>query len=184
MRHIREVAEARKLNIIDMAVGFTAMLRVFEKGSASPIKTMLSRTLDRLGGVRTRRQFEGIHRRFCRAFVRNVRMAKTGASASYGHGAKVLDVTLKACIYYCSLPSSETARRIRPLLHLAIDTPIMNHLRQKHALCLSASSIAQISEADYGSLQDAADQEIASAFGGRITRAELDDVLWRRLNRN
>ena len=184
MNHVRQVAEARTLNIIDMAVGFTAMLRVFEKGSASRIKMMLRRTLDKLNGVRTRRQFEDVHRRFCRAFTRNVRMAKTGASASYGHGAKVLDVTLKACIYYCSLPSPETARRIYPLLHLASDTPMMNHLEQKYALGLLASSIAQISEPDYKLLQDAADQEIASAFGGRITRVELDDVLWRRLNRS
>jgi len=86
--------------------------------------------------------------------------------------------------YYCSLPSPETARRIHPLLHLAINTPIMNHLGQKYTLGLAASSIAQISETDYKLLQDAADQEIASAFGGRITRIELDDVLWRRLNRN
>ena len=184
MKHSCEVTEARILNIIDMAVGFTAMLRVFQKGSAPTVKTMLRRALGRLGAVRTRRQFEGVHQRFCRAFARKVRVAKTGTNASYGHGAKVLDVALKVCVHYCSLPSPLTARRIRPLLHLGIDTPIMKHLSLQHSLRLAASSIARLGAAEYGLLQAAADQEIAQTFGSRTTRVDLDDVLWRRLNRD
>jgi len=41
MSHAQKAAEARLLNVIDMAVGFTAMMRVFEKGSGRTIKKMV-----------------------------------------------------------------------------------------------------------------------------------------------
>lgn len=183
MDHRRKITEVRILNIIDMAVGFTAMLRVFGKGSNSIIQGMIREALDSLVRIRTRAQFESFHARFCRRFSKTIRRSKRQASASYGQGAKVLDITLKVCVHYCALPSPQTARRIRPFLHMAIDTPIMEHLKRKRSVAVAAHTIGEIGEVEYGLLQQAAAEETKNVFNGRVTLVELDDVLWRRLNR-
>lgn len=184
MDYRTEAAKARFLNCIDMAVGFTATLRVFERGSGIVIKTMLRKAVEGLASIRSRADFEEVHARFCARFAKSIRLSKVEANASYGHGGKMLDVGLKACVHYCSLPSPDAARRLRPLLHAAIDTPILNHLKRTQHVPIAATTIGEIGEAEYCLLQIAVGKEIAGSFGGRVLPVEFDDMLWRRLNRN
>lgn len=51
--------EAKKKNIIDMAFGFTAMTRVFEKDSDDSIKDKLTSAFRELEGIDSEQKFWG-----------------------------------------------------------------------------------------------------------------------------
>jgi len=86
--------EAKKKNTIDMALGFTAMTRVFQKGSADLIKEALTGTCTKLELINSEADFMALHDKFCQWLTQTIKLAKGGALESYGHGAKVLDITL------------------------------------------------------------------------------------------
>ncbi|HEY2932815.1 MAG TPA: hypothetical protein VGK99_13810 [Acidobacteriota bacterium] len=75
--------------------------------------------------------------------------------ASYGQAAKVLDIALKVYVYYCAQPTADVAERIVPLLHGAVDTPIMQQLkRSKYATArIRAATIKGVDATAYESLQ-------------------------------
>jgi hypothetical protein len=120
--------ESKKKNIIDMAFGFTVMARVFEKESDDLIKGRLAQTFQELKGIDSEQKFQELHHGFCEWFAQTIKLAKGGGSAAYGHGAKVLDISLKVYVYYCGLPDQAKADYLTPLLNGAIDTPILRHL--------------------------------------------------------
>jgi len=173
--------------IIGMAVGFTAMLRVFEKGSDERIEDMIERFLERLRGVDSPIQFDALHDEFCQDFTKTIRLSKTkegqSPNASYGHAAKVLDVALKACVDYCKLPDAATSQRVKAFLHAGIDTPILKYLKRKERLEITASSVRDIDRQGYKLLQAAVAREMKSEFGDSVLPVTWDNIMWRRLNR-
>ena len=127
-----ELAEkSKKQNIIDMAVGFTAMMPLFQERSADPIKEKLADLFKGLDRIRSDQDFSNFHRDFCQWFVKTIRLVKTEEPSSYGHAAKVLDLALKVYVYYCKMPSPAKAESLIPRLNGTIDTPILRRLFKK-----------------------------------------------------
>ena len=62
--------------IIDNAISFSAMNRVFEQGSKKKIADKLEWSLGLLAGVGNKTDFEKIHTEFCEWFVQNIFTAK------------------------------------------------------------------------------------------------------------
>jgi hypothetical protein len=133
-----EAKKTRIKNVIDMALTFTAMIRVFEAGSKQKIAQKLEDVVSGLDGIKDQDAFEKLHTEFCRWFIKNIRTAKKmkkgvalkpSAPASYGHAAKVLDISAKVYVHYCHLPSCDAALQLLPLLHGAVDTRILNNLK-------------------------------------------------------
>ena len=190
-----EANNAKIENIIDMAVGFSAIMRVFEEGSANKIKGRLETVLPEIASARSEQDFRDRHHSFCQWFAQNVKTAerkkrgaivKGSAFASYGQGAKVLDVALKVFVYYCQLPDPETAKRTIRWLNAAIDTKMLGHLkkRQDTALPVRATAIGKIDVRTYATLQGLVRRDIDHSFSGRILPVQWDDIMWRRLNRS
>jgi len=107
-----------------MALGFTAMMRIFSEGSKPQIEQRLEDLLRNLENVNTRGEYEARHRGLCVGFTREIQTAgkkmknggvRPGQPASYGQGAKVLDIAIKVYVYHCPQPNAEIARRIEPL---------------------------------------------------------------------
>src|ERR1700730_4747800 len=150
-------------NILEMALGFAAMARVFTAQSNQRILGRLCDFSLDLTRIHSADEFERRHKRFCERFCGEIRTApknlengglKASGPASFGHAAKVLDIALKVFVHYCALPSADVAQRLRPWLHGAIDTPILKHLKkQNRGSVLRAKSIAQIDEHTYRCLQ-------------------------------
>jgi hypothetical protein len=93
---VLELAEqAKKRNIIDMAVGFAGMMPLFQERSADLIKQKLTESFESLERIGSDEEFNKMHRAFCQWFVKTIRLAKTEEPSSYGHAAKVLDLALK-----------------------------------------------------------------------------------------
>jgi len=188
-----DIEGVKRENIIDMAWGFSAMTRVFEKKSTEKIVNKLALTLSQIALLKDDTEFRNLHDDFCRWFVKNIRTAerkkdgvviKESTYASYGQGAKVLDVALKVYVYYCHLPNPETAKRIIPWLNSAIDTKMMEYLEGlAEGKAVSVTSIEQVDEDTYTKLQALVRKDIERKFPIGTLPVQWDDIKWRELNK-
>jgi hypothetical protein len=187
---VLELAEqAKKRNIIDMAVGFAGMMPLFQERSGDLIKEKLRETFEGLERVGLDEEFKKMHRGFCQWFTKNIKLVKTEEPSSYGHAAKVLDLALKIYVYYCKMPSLAKAELLTPRLNGVIDTPILRHLFTRLEDIYGKPSpphylwtIKMINEEDYDLLQKALRQEIRDFFDDRISPVQYDDIMGQRLN--
>ncbi len=187
---VLELAEqAKKRNIIDMAVGFAGMMPLFQEGSADLIKEKLTETFVGLERIGSDEEFNKMHKAFCQWFVKTIRLAKTEEPSSYGHAAKVLDLALKIYVYYCKMSSPAKAELLTPRLNGVIDTPILRHLFTRLEDIYGRPSpphylwtIKMINEKDYDLLQKTLRQEIRDSFDDRISPVQYDDIMGPRLN--
>src|SRR5262245_53353695 len=109
-----------------MALGFSAMMRIFSEKSKSGIHAKLDEFCSRLAEIRTCDDYQARHQSFCEWFTLEIRMAerklKNGKvqpsqPSSYGQAAKVLDIAIKVYVYYCAQPTAKIAQRLVPLLN-------------------------------------------------------------------
>ena len=189
----KETDRAKLRNIIDMAISFSAMSRVFEEGSTETIKKELYRNIQHFFCLKNKKEYLEKHTQFCNWFVKNVKIAerkrngrriKKSEHASYGHAAKVIDIVLKVCIYYCYLPNEKTAQRIIPWLNAAIDTALLEDLRKRyHRRDLAGTrTIEDIDRTRYELLQKLVRADIETLFSEAITPVKYDDIKWRELH--
>ncbi|MCJ7583796.1 MAG: hypothetical protein MUO30_03370 [Anaerolineales bacterium] len=193
MNQMDEASSIRYKNIIDIAISFSAMTRVFEQGSKQKIAGKLEYSLGLLAGIEGKDKFENMHSDFCEWFVNNVFTAekvlknkkiKKSRAASYGQAAKVFNIALKVYVYYCNLPDYETAAKLLPMLHSAVDTLMMEHLKKKYPEeNIKAETIEGVSKADYFVLQKMVNQHIKDEFEKPIQPIHYDDIMWYRLNK-
>jgi len=182
--------QAKKQNIIDMAVRFAGMMPLFQEASADLIKAKLTELFEGLVRISAEQEFNKMHRGFCQWFVKTIRLAKTEGTPSYGHAAKVLDLALKVYVYYCNMPSPTKAEVLTPWLNGAIDTHILSYLYRKLEDIEGKPypphyswTMKVINRDDYDLLQKVIRQDIRDSFDGNITPVQYDDIMWRRLNR-
>jgi hypothetical protein len=181
--------QAKKRNIIDMAVGFAGIMPLFQERSADLIKEKLTQTFEGLERIGIDEEFNKMHRAFCQWFVKTIKLAKTEEPSSYGHAAKVIDLALKVYVYYCKMPSPGKVELLTPRLNGVIDTPILRHLFTRLQDMYGKPSpphylwtIKMINEADYDLLQKALRQEIRDSFDDRISPVQYDDIMGQLLN--
>jgi hypothetical protein len=181
--------QAKKRNIIDMAVGFAGMMPLFQERSADLIKEKLTESFESLERIGSDEEFNKMHRAFCQWFVKTIRLAKTEEPSSYGHAAKVLDLALKVYVYYCNMPSPEKAEALTPWLNGAIDTHILSYLYRKLEDIKGKPypphyswTIKVINKEDYDLLQKIIRQDIRDSFDARILPVQYDDIMGQRLN--
>ena len=185
-------SEIKKKNIIDMGLTFTAMIRLFRKGSKSKIADKLYDEFKILQKIQNNNDFQEFHKKFCVWFLRNIKTAqkkrnnkiiKKSGYALYGHAAKLLDVSLKVYVYYSNLPDKNTAKILVPFLNTAIDNPILKHLKKSFPNeDISSKTVEQINESTYKKLQKIIKSDIKKKYNG-ILPTQYDDIMWNSLNR-
>jgi len=189
-----ELAEdAKRNNILDMALTFTAMMRVFSKGSKQRIARQLRELTSDLPAITSAEGYEQAHKAFCEWFCREIHTAerklkngktKISKPTSYGQAAKVLDIVLKVYVFYCSQPSLHAASQISRFLHGAVDKPILDHLKGKYpAELVRATTIEQVDEQTYRTLQSLIARDIKDSFHDSLLPVQYDDIMWQELNR-
>ena len=190
MDALKLAEKAKKQNIIDMAVGSTAMIPLFQERSADLIKEKLADLFEGLDRISSDQDFSKMHRDFCQWFVKTIRLAKTEEPSSYGHAAKVLDLALKVFVYYYNMPSPAKAESLMPRLNGVIDTPILRLLYKKLEDIYRKSypphylwTIKMIDKKDYDLLQKVIRQDIKDSFDDNISPVQYDDIMGRRLDR-
>jgi 5-bromo-4-chloroindolyl phosphate hydrolysis protein len=185
--------EVKKSNILDMALMFSAMIRLFAKDSKERIVQRLWDLTSELPAINTANDYEKMHREFCIWFCQEIHTAqktlkngktKRSNHASFGQAAKVLDVALKVYVYFCSQPSTDVSARINPFLHGAMDTAMMKYLTDKYPeASVRSTTIYQVDEQTYNILKGLVDRDITERFHDEILPVQWDDILWQELNR-
>ena len=186
--------EARLRNIIDMAMGFSAMMRLFAEGSKRQLHEKILATAREVFEAESERDYIAIHSRFCIWGIASVMRAerekngvvtKKATHASYGQMAKTLDVALSVAIYYCHLPDCVKSQELSPWLNSAVDTKMMAMLRRCYPKDLQPwpRTIEQVDSAAYAAIQKLVRRFIEEVHKGSITPAQFDDIYWRLLNK-
>jgi hypothetical protein len=179
--------QVKEKNIIEMALGFTAMTRVFSQGSMVTVAERLGGMFANLGRISTRDDYEKMHADFCKWFIENIHTAKSGrtnplSTCSYGQAAKVFDISAKVYVYYCAQPCPAAAERLIPMLHAAIDTPMMLDLAKRYTEDgIKAKTLQEVDQGLYEKLQSTAAKDAKANFQPSIHPVQYDDIVWRRL---
>ncbi len=183
----------KEINIIDMGLTFTAMMRIFEVNSKVKIANKLTETLSLISSAKTMSDYLIIHESFCIWFTENIKTAeknlkngklKLSKAASYGHAAKVLDISAKVYFYYAHCPLPEVAKIVTPLLNGAIDTPIMEFLKSNFIHSeISAKTIEEIDKIQYEEMQKLIKSIIKTKYKYNLMAVQFDDIMWNELNR-
>lgn len=193
-RFKKEAQEAQKENIIDMGLTFSAMVRLFSKGSKEEIVKLLRECFDSLPKIESKEDYAELHSKFCEKFSGKISTAskvlknkktKESRAASFGQAAKVLDIVIKVYVHYSNLPNDDITRKIKPFLNGPIDNPIMEYLKGKYKESgISAVTIEAIDEKQYQKLQSLVRKDIQSRFNNEILPVEFDDIVWKEKNRS
>ena len=179
-----ELSRIELSNILDMALSFTAMFRLYEEKSKTVLHTKLLSDLDEIFISQSIDEFERHHESFCNYGTQNIILTKKKIKASYGQIAKTLDVVLKVVIYYCKRPDLDTAMRLSQWLHAAIDNKMMIFLKRQRPEALSTwpTSIGAVDKRTYKKLQELV-KEFNDENHPEFLPVNFDDYYWHKLNR-
>ena len=191
---LNEAEEARLSNIIDMSMGFSAMIRLFSKGSKELLHGKILAEAREVFEAESERDYIAIHSRFCAWGIQNVlraerkrdgRITKKSTHASYGQMAKSFDVALGVAIYYCHLPDCVKSQELSQWLNAAVDTKMMAMLRRCYPKDVQPwpRTIEQVDSTAYAAIQRLVRKFIEEKHNGSITPVQFDDIYWRALNR-
>lgn len=183
-------AEQLKLeNIVDMGLTFSAMVRLYAKGSKKGLRDQLMAVVRQVFTVGSKEDFVRVHSGFCNKVTEELSLAKGKVLASYGQVAKTLDVVLKVAIYYCHLPNCVRAKEISRWLNPAVDTKMMLFLRKyieqrNGSVDISwPRTVKNVNETAYRRVQDGVRKFIEDEHSGKILPIQFDDIYWNKLNR-
>lgn len=193
---IKTADEAKFVNIIDMALDFSAMMRLFEKGTKYKIKENLLEEIKQLSKIKTETEYQKFHDNFCDWGSKNIvltqrrnrstgKITKKSGMASYGQMAKILDVVLHVVIYYAHYPNNKQAQTMSKWLNPALDNEMMKFLKRYYRNNITPwpVSIEQVDKTTYGSLQEIVRKFIREQRNGDILPIQFDDIYWEALNR-
>ncbi|MBM4445029.1 MAG: hypothetical protein FJ020_06980 [Chloroflexi bacterium] len=187
-------AAYRLHNIVEMALQFSAMLRLFEKGSKLSFREAVIDQVAAISRLESESDFAQLHHAFCNWGVDNILLAernrkgqvtKRGMKASYGQIAKVLDVALNVMVNDCHLPNCEKAQQISGWLNAAVDTKMMAMLRKCYPQDLKPwpRTIEDVDRDAYVAIQRTVRRFIEDKHRGAITPVQFDDIYWWVLNK-
>lgn len=192
---VNDADRARLHNIVDMGLSFSAMIRLFNKGTKRILRDQIINKVHEVFTVESQEQFDEIHANFCSWGIRKIQLAekkkdgriiKKSEVPSYGQIAKTFDVVLKVVVYYCHFPDCERANIISKWLHAAVDTKMMVFLKEYyHADIIQwPTTIKQVNNySDYAAIQRVVHKFIKEKLDENITPVQFDDVYWEAFNR-
>ncbi len=188
---LKQPQDARLHNIIDMGLGFSAMIRLFEKRSKEKLRARILTEVGKAFEAKSEEDFRNIHSAFCSWGTKNIllaerkkngRIIKRAGPASYGQIAKTLNVVLKVAVYYCHLPNCEKSQRIGVWLDAAVDTKMMGLLRKCYPQDIRPwpRTVQQVNRSAYMKIQEIVRKFINERDCRSITPVEFDDIYGRQ----
>jgi hypothetical protein len=168
------LSEIKLSNIINMALSFSGMIRLFERDSKGILYTQTLSTVKQMFEAESKEEFDRIHSKFCECCKKKIRLAKTNQTASYGQIAKTLNVVLKVAIYYCHLPEHEKSKSLLPWLDAAVDNSMMRKLR------LYYRAIHEVERDDYFKIRDTVRKFIGEKQQDNILPVHFDDYYFQK----
>jgi hypothetical protein len=191
---LRDPEEIKLQNIVDMGLTFSAMIRLYEKGTKQTLHNIILEELPNISKATSKEAFEIIHSNLCKWGIKNLTLAekaragkviKKKGPAGYGQIAKTLDVVLKVVIHYCHHPIPEKSNELSQWLHAAVDTKMMGFLKGRYSdyFLNWPTSVEDVNEKTYLKLQRLVNKFIKDEHDGNIIPVQFDDIYWNILNR-
>jgi hypothetical protein len=117
--------------------------RVLEKGGVNEFINIATEQFSTINNIQTRQDFDSWHEQFAVKVQDQIKTA-LGNVSSYGQAQKPINVFLKVYVDWARLPRIETAEKLRPYLHVPLDSVMMKFTKrnfldyyQKHNLRLT-----------------------------------------------
>lgn len=121
--------------ILDMALSWSATLRIFEGEQEKKRKTSkdkfieeIRKMVNNLTKIISQPEFDEIHERTCYNLKEKVNL-NTGEYPSYGQIAKMVDMGIKVSVLFCNIPDGKSDR-IKEYLHCPIDNINIKFLKK------------------------------------------------------
>lgn len=117
-----------------MAMGAVILSRmgpIYEKGAVSKFQSLAVQFSRKLSSINTIGEFDVFHEEFMEAVYSQI-MNHEGKHLSYGEAQKAINVFLKTYVDRSSLPDAQVANRLRPFLHVPLDSIMIKHFRKKY----------------------------------------------------
>jgi len=181
-------------NIVDMGLSFSAMIRLYEKGSKRKIRDNIINILNEIHFADSEDRFENYHENFCDWGTQNVILAekfrnkqviKKRGPSSYGQMAKTFDVVLKVVIHYCYWPDQKKSKELTKWLHAAVDNKMMLLLEKNYPDYFQywPKTVEAVDKEIYKKLQQLVKKFILEKHDNKILPVNFDDIYWNILNR-
>jgi hypothetical protein len=107
-----------------------AIGRVLEKGGVDRFADLMIETIPKFYGLVTREHFESVHAVACDQILTSFKTNR-GNPLSYGQAQKPLNVFLKVYVDYAGQPTADLAQKLRPLLHVPLDSLLMEFIARE-----------------------------------------------------
>ncbi|MCJ7632774.1 hypothetical protein MUP77_10345 [Candidatus Bathyarchaeota archaeon] len=180
-----DVQKVRLRCLIDLGLNFSAMLRLYKKGSKEKFYNKVLSEIPSLLQSENEEQFQMAHSSICEWGVKNLLVNEGSGYASYGQIAKTLDVILKVVIDYGHMPDCYKAKQMSPWLNSAVDNKMMNMLKKNYPNVIKPwpSNIRQVNREKYLVIQSLVRRFNTEKYNNRITPVQFDDIYWWCLNK-
>jgi hypothetical protein len=113
------------------AVILSRMGARYMEGSVRPFQDLALQFSPRLTSIATISEFDSFHESFVEAVQSHI-TERDGEDLSYGEAQKSINVFLKHYVDWSSLPDGATAKRVRPFLHVPLDSVMIGHFRRNY----------------------------------------------------
>lgn len=180
-----DVQEVRLRCLIDLGLNFSAMLRLYKRGSKGKLFKKVISEMPSLLQSENEEQFQMAHSSICEWGVKHLLANEGSGYASYGQIAKTLDVVLKVVIDYGHMPDCGKATQISPWLNSAIDNKMMMMLKREYpdAIRPWPRNIRRVNKEKCVAIQSLVRRFNIERHNSQITPVQFDDIYWWCLNK-
>jgi hypothetical protein len=180
-----DVREVRLRCLIDLGLNFSAMLRLYKKGSKQKFYNKVLNEMPSLLQSENEEQFQMAHSSICEWGIKNLLVNEGSQYASYGQIAKTLDVILKVVIDYGHMPDCSKAKQMSPWLNSAVDNEMMKMLKREYPDAIEPwpGNIRRVNKEKYAAIQSLVRRFNVERHNNRITPVQFDDIYWWCLNK-
>jgi len=180
-----DVQEVRLRCLIDLGLNFSAMLRLYKRGSKQRLHAKVLSEIQSLLKAESEEQFQRSHSSICEWGVKSLPANEGSGYASYGQAAKTLDVVLKVVIDYGHMPDCSKAKQLSPWLNSAVDNEMMTMLKREYPDAIKPwpRSIRRVNKEEYLAIQSLVRRFNIEKHDNQITPIQFDDIYWWCLNK-
>lgn len=103
--------------------------RVLKKGGVDQFIIIAWEKINNLRKIVSQNEFDKWHDNFVQAVKDKIGVTSKGESISYGQAQKPVNVFLKVYVDWANLPNHKIAQRLRPYLHVPLDSVVMKYVK-------------------------------------------------------
>jgi len=104
--------------------------RVFRSGGVDEFVHVSCKYFHNIYSIQSREEFDKWHDEFVNEIINTIRTTSRERIISYGQAQKPVNVFLKVYVDWAELPKPEIAKKIRPYLHVPLDSVVMRYVRR------------------------------------------------------